>query len=548
MKEKKYILILIMITVISLFLRFYHISSYPGSLSIDEVSFGYNANSILKTGRDEYGALFPLSFKALGDYKLPVQVYLTSLSVGAFGLNEFSIRLFVALFGSFTPVVLVLLLRELKFSKFSSLLTGIWLAISPWHIVYSRSTFETITALFFVLLGTLFYLQTKREKSNMKLSVSLIFFGLSVWTYNSMRVFTPLLIMFLLLIDYQSIKKHFKKKPSYYLLPLLIVLLFFGPLLIMGIANKDLLGRASDLWITNDPVFNQTLHKQSYSSISEFIFDNDYYLIFMEWVKQYASYFDLKFIFWKGLNLTPSNRLGLGLLGVIELPVFIAGVYFITTSKNLLRKKFTLFWLLVGPLAASFTRGEPSSIRVLVWIPFFAFVLASFFEKLNKLQLKKRNIVLAIYFVMFFFSSLYSYDIYVNGFRKYYGDVWHYGYKEALVYVCNNYAKYDKVIVTDMYGRFEPKTKTVPYLYALVHCNYDPVLFGTNREIFNIEFRQPHWFSDSKLQNTLLIGSNWDFPEGFPAEWIKKTTYFPSGEPALHIVETSEEKYYQNRY
>jgi hypothetical protein len=266
----------------------------------------------------------------------------------------------------------------------------------------------------------------------------------------------------------------------------------------------------------------------------------------MQWVNQYLQYFDSRFIFWKGLNLTPPNRLGLGILNVADLPAVIIGIFTLTNSKKKFVKNLALFWLLAGPLAASFTRGEGSSIRTLVWVFFFALVMAHFFE--DVLKKKSGNIILAVYVLAFSFNSLYAYDIYTNAFPKYNADVWHYGYKDAVNYACDNHPQYDHVIITDKYGRIEPKTQTIPHLYLLVYCKIDPKTYLVNKNIYNIETRRPNWFEDHKLQNTLLIGSHWDFPENFPEDWILKTIYFPSGEPALHFVKTSPDKYYQNKY
>ena len=48
----------------------------PPSLNWDEVSLGYDAYSLLKTGRDQWGIPLPVIFRAFGDYKLPVYEYL----------------------------------------------------------------------------------------------------------------------------------------------------------------------------------------------------------------------------------------------------------------------------------------------------------------------------------------------------------------------------------------------------------------------------------------------------------------------------------------
>src|SRR5438094_5460326 len=87
------------ILVLSVFLRFYLLGSNPPSIDWDEASLGYNAYSILKTGADEYGNKFPLSFRSFDDYKPPLYIYLTVPSIALFGLNEFSIRLPSAILG-----------------------------------------------------------------------------------------------------------------------------------------------------------------------------------------------------------------------------------------------------------------------------------------------------------------------------------------------------------------------------------------------------------------------------------------------------------------
>lgn len=90
-----------LIFIFSFFIRILFISKIPLSINWDEATFGYNAFSILHTLRDEYGVLLPLQFKSVGDYKAPMYVYTLVPSIAIFGLNEFSVRLIPALFGSF---------------------------------------------------------------------------------------------------------------------------------------------------------------------------------------------------------------------------------------------------------------------------------------------------------------------------------------------------------------------------------------------------------------------------------------------------------------
>ena len=83
---------LIGIVVLAFILRFFMLGQNPPSLNWDETSIGYNAYSILKTGKDEYGTSFPIEFRSFDDYKPPVYIYLDVLPVTIFGLTEFAVR------------------------------------------------------------------------------------------------------------------------------------------------------------------------------------------------------------------------------------------------------------------------------------------------------------------------------------------------------------------------------------------------------------------------------------------------------------------------
>ncbi|KKR87871.1 MAG: Glycosyl transferase family 39, partial [Candidatus Woesebacteria bacterium GW2011_GWB1_41_10] len=52
--------ILIVILLFAAILRLWNLGSIPPHLTPDEASLGYNAYSILKTGRDEYSKFLPI--------------------------------------------------------------------------------------------------------------------------------------------------------------------------------------------------------------------------------------------------------------------------------------------------------------------------------------------------------------------------------------------------------------------------------------------------------------------------------------------------------
>ena len=101
--------ILFLILVLGFVLRFYKVKEIPPSLNWDEVSIAYNAYSILKTGKDEWNQSFPIHFKAYGEYKLPVQIYLSIPGIYLFGLNELGVRITPVIYGTLTVLAMFFL-------------------------------------------------------------------------------------------------------------------------------------------------------------------------------------------------------------------------------------------------------------------------------------------------------------------------------------------------------------------------------------------------------------------------------------------------------
>ena len=77
----------LLILVIASILRLYQLGHVPVSLDWDEVSLGYNAYSILKTGKDEFGQQLPLILRSFDDYKPALYAYLLIPFIFIFGLS-----------------------------------------------------------------------------------------------------------------------------------------------------------------------------------------------------------------------------------------------------------------------------------------------------------------------------------------------------------------------------------------------------------------------------------------------------------------------------
>lgn len=118
LKINSTIIIVSLIIILGLFLRTYKLGDIPAGFFCDEASIGYNAYSLLHTGKDEYSISFPIFFKAFGEYKNPIQIYSTVPFIAAFGLNEVAARLPSTIYGILCLIAIYALTNELfKHSK-----------------------------------------------------------------------------------------------------------------------------------------------------------------------------------------------------------------------------------------------------------------------------------------------------------------------------------------------------------------------------------------------------------------------------------------------
>src|SRR3972149_12034802 len=85
------------------FLRFGFLDKVPPELFGDEVDVGYQAASLLHTGRDLYGQVMPTYIHSLSEWRAPLLMYATVPTVAALGLNEWGVRAPQALFGALAP-------------------------------------------------------------------------------------------------------------------------------------------------------------------------------------------------------------------------------------------------------------------------------------------------------------------------------------------------------------------------------------------------------------------------------------------------------------
>lgn len=536
MNKLKIFFILLVLTIIGCFLRFYNLETNPPSLNIDEVAYGYSAYSILKTGRDENGQFMPLVFRSIGDYKNPVLIYSLVLPIAVFGLNEFGVRFTTALAGVLSIPLFFFLLQALTKDIRISLIGTVLLTMSPWHIFYSRFASDHLMSTLFLILGMFAFVKIEQRKWWVFVSAGMLV--LSMYTYHSQRIFVPLLILIIFMVNFKKLKlvniKLFLVTFFILILPL-IILSFFGS------ANT----RAKMVFLTQDIDYTRYVtldHSERFGEI---------FLLFFFWIKRYLNYFQPDFLFFNGLNMTTIGTLGLGVLHFFELPLLILGILELIRRK-IDYKIIIIAWILVGLIPTSFTNNEQNSGRSLLILPALIVVLSlgvlRFWEIIKKLSNRYLKIsILSFYVLLIIIFLIHAFLVFHIYFPIQRGEAYMEGTKETVLYALQNKDKYSEIVYDPYRGVEAPYIVNIPYLYFLFYSKYDPLTFQKIQKIHGEDsfqfdkftFRRINWREngDRAKKDTLFIGSPWSLPlKDIKSNEILKKVYLSNGDLALLIV------------
>lgn len=484
----KKILILLLILSIASLLRLYELSQYPNGLYSDEVSQGYNAFSLLKTGADEFGNIWPLTIKSFGDYKPPMSTWLNIPSVWLLGLNEFSVRLPSVLAGIITVFIVYFIAKELFYEemkklkqfKFIPLLAAFLFAISPWSILFSRSNMLVSIELMFTSAGFLFFL--KGLKKNQLFFLSAIFFSAAIYSYYGARITVVSLIILLVIIfrkELISIKKSL-------ILPAILGFLLLSPLIYSIVREpQTLTGRARSISIFYDEDIRlklweaHTLDGPNYPVILSRFFNNKPYLYFTDIVMRYMQHFSFNFLALFGDQQIPFNLHQFGIVYIQETLFFLIGIYYLVINKT--KKIIALIaYLFASPIAASLTFTTPAANRsfniIISWtiIAAVGFVLTFNYLKSKKITILSLFALSTIYLISVS-SFLYTY-FYTLPIK--YPAQWHYG-RQLLVYKIKSIEnKYKKILISN-----SSKDSGPGYIWFLFYQKYNPKKFNQTASI-----------------------------------------------------------------
>lgn len=549
MREK---IILLLVFILAGTLRFYQLGKNPPSLNLDEVAIGYNAFAILKTGRDEYGTRFPLAFRSHDDYKPPLYIYLTVPAVAWFGLNEFAVRFPSALAGSVSVLMTFFLTKELfllgvkkKRAETIALTSALLLAISPWHLQFSRAGFETNVAVFFTILGTWAWFKAIAGKGKWWL-LTAISYALALYTYQTARLFIPLFSIALAIIFAKSIRAKIREA----ILALLLFFVLVAPLVPLMTSTAGRIRFKGTSVFENPGLIEEEqvralVDVENQNLFAMKLYHNRRLAALLTVAEGYLKHFRPDFLFLgrtgPPVNYTPN----VGLLYLIELPLILWGAHSLASLREKRLSAVVFTWILAAPVASAFTWDIPNSTRMTMILPTFQILGAVGLEKVifSKTLRKsyKKGIRAAVAIGFLFSVGHYLHQYYVHAPIEF-AESWQYGYKQAVQFVQERQDDYDKVLVSTNLRQ--------PQNFFAFYTEYDPRTYifidggtvsggflETRNKFGKFEFHPIDYENLQSEENLLLIDRFDEMPQAYKNKALK-VIELPNGEPTIVISRT----------
>ena len=504
-KLNKNFIVLFFIILVAFALRFYQLGEVPAGLTNDEANTGYDTYSLLLTGKDQWGTFLPFNnFKGFGDYPPPVYRYLSLVPIYLFGLSQFSVRFISALAGVMSTLMLFFVARKL-FDNKTAIFSGSLFAIMPWAIGLSRVALESNLAILFILIAIWFGFNNPQKYKIRNLLISVIFLGLSIYTYSAYVLFVPLVFFISILENFYKSKISLKK----IWLPLLIFLIIILPSFINKNSASVRFSQIGILNNVNSVGLINTLNDQRGQCLKTFptlvckIAGNKQVLFTGTFVKNYLAHYSPNLFYINGTATQYSILPQRGLDYLISSLFLIFGLYFLFAKPANKKNSFILLSLfLLSALPDSLT-GDGNYSRSSVIQPFIAILgglgLVFATSLVKKIKYKSINyLIYLIIFLVFLFSVSSFLVVYFTYFKNNYSINSQYGYEELMTKVAKEKQNYQRIYIS------KHLNDTKQYAYFLFYNKYDPLKYQSKEDVlFSTEANG--WMSVDKIENIYFV-------------------------------------------
>lgn len=420
----------------------------PPGLNQDEAAAGYEAYSLLLTGKDKWGNIWPGYFIAWGAGQNVLYSYLLVPVIHFFGLSIESVRSINLIFGILTIPLLYEFTKKTVSRRIAYISTFL-LVFSPWHIMLSRWGLESNLLPFFILLGFYTIHRALRSESSFRDKIfCLVPWAIALYAYGTF--YFMLFVLFFLIFKYHRIL--ILEKKFQWIISILVFLIISSPIILFVIKNS---------------VFRSGLFFEQYLPFSVPLLTGTPF-------RAMNPQTNLEFIFNGFQDSNIWNRIpGIPPIYMIFFPFLFVGIRTLFNKWKYQRKIHILLIWLFSCFPLFFITSLNINRANSIFIPSLIISMIGFETVLRGVKDKdlrrtfKRAIVSWILISSFLFVTNYFF-FYYSAAASAFNDGLEYAFEEAVA----QSKKSEKILITNQIR--------LPYVYILFFDRYSPYEFQKN--------------------------------------------------------------------
>ncbi len=349
------------ILLVAASLRLYRLGHSPPGFHVDEATVAWDAYCLLKTGHDASGARWPVFYtRGLGDNRSTPMIYATLPFQAIGGLTPLMSRLPAALAGVLA-VFLAFLIGDRLFDRTTGLAAAGLMALSPWHLQFSRWGHDSTLCPLLVLAPVAALLVAGLPLTNRRATPRPWLAGLAGATagaacygYPAVRIFLPLLLAGAVALNWRGWRESLRTRRGALSVAAAVLGLglTFGPLLHRHLTDPAIGKRGAMTWVwsPSDSAGQRVLKV----------------------LRRYPGHFSPSFLFEKGtpaIDVSPPE--GYGLFYWYELALMLGGlIAAVSTASRSVGARLVLLWVVLYPVGDLLSGGEAQNVlRCLPGLP-----------------------------------------------------------------------------------------------------------------------------------------------------------------------------------
>ena len=192
--DKYHWLVLLLIGIVYLFTRLYHLGITPAGMHVDESTMAYDAYCIAHHGTDRHGISFPFYFQNIANGQNSLYIYLAALLLRFLPYSVTVVRIPAVVCGAICCVAMYFLAKELTGSKRWALLGPLLVTITPYFMSYQRWGLESPLLMSLFPVAFLYFIWAIKYDKIKYYILAGVWFGIVLYTYAISYFSIPFLL------------------------------------------------------------------------------------------------------------------------------------------------------------------------------------------------------------------------------------------------------------------------------------------------------------------------------------------------------------------